>query len=120
MYPETQDIRGILQFSSGEIGITGLGLRYGSSGAFTAIQTLSSDVDPDAPAQPTLTPSTLPGVSSTCSALEGGLVFANDGQYLGKITSNAFDVEFMGNEYGKYGSAFSTVSIFNSCGQYGG
>lgn len=44
---------------------------------------------------------------------------AEDGQLLGKITSNVYDRESILNEYGPYGSRYSTTSIFNTYSQYG-
>ena len=57
--------------------------------------------------------------SALCFALEGALIFADDGQFLGKITSNRFDVNSIGNQFGLYGSRFSVTSIFNEFGTYG-
>jgi hypothetical protein len=111
VYPDTANRSGIVQVSTTAIGLSGLGLRFDSTGGFSAISTLSSDVDPDAPSRPTPPPSVLPGIAASCSALEGALVFADDGQFLGKITSNTFDADSMGNQFGKYGSQFSAVSI---------
>lgn len=62
---------------------------------------------------------TLPGGALSCSAVEGALIFAQDGKYIGKITSNRFDQDSIGNTFGVYGSQFSTTSIFNPFGQYG-
>jgi len=44
---------------------------------------------------------------------------ANDGQYLGKLTLNRFDIESIANKFGNYGSKFSNVSIFNKFNNYG-
>lgn len=44
---------------------------------------------------------------------------AEDGQYLGRLTSNTFDTNSIANEYGPYGSQYSSTSIFNEYGQYG-
>ncbi|MDP2997841.1 MAG: SUMF1/EgtB/PvdO family nonheme iron enzyme, partial [Bryobacterales bacterium] len=63
---------------------------------------------------------TLPGVGNSCSSIEGALLFAHDGQYLGKVTSNTYDSESLGNKYGNYGDPYSSVSIFNQYGTYGG
>jgi hypothetical protein len=119
-YPQTSGRNGIMQVSTTSIALSGLGLRFNPSGAFTSSHSLSSDVDPDAPSIPSTPPSTLPGISATCSALEGASVFANDGQFLGKITSNTYAADSLGNPYGRYGSEYSSVSIFNPYGKYGG
>jgi len=46
-------------------------------------------------------------------------IIANDGQYLGKLTSNEFDHDSLLNEFGPYGSEFSTTSVFNEFSDYG-
>lgn len=46
-------------------------------------------------------------------------IIANDGQYLGKLTSNEFDNDSLLNEFGPYGSEFSTTSVFNEFSDYG-
>ncbi|MEX2303588.1 MAG: IPT/TIG domain-containing protein [Bryobacterales bacterium] len=64
-------------------------------------------------------PPVLPGVPASCSAVEGALIFADDGTFLGRITSNVFARDSIGNEFGPYGSEFSSTSIFNEFGKYG-
>lgn len=44
---------------------------------------------------------------------------ANDGEYLGKLTTDQFDNDSILNEFGPYGSKFSPKSIFNEFGTYG-
>ena len=46
-------------------------------------------------------------------------IVANDGQYLGKLTSNIYDVDSILNIYGLYGSPYSSTSIKNKYGIYG-
>ncbi|WP_109699670.1 hypothetical protein [Chitinophaga deserti] len=46
-------------------------------------------------------------------------IIANDGQFLGKLTSNEFDNDSLLNEFGPFGSEFSPTSIFNEFGTYG-
>jgi hypothetical protein len=46
-------------------------------------------------------------------------VQAENDQYLGKITENKLDSESILNEYGPYGSRYSTTSIFNPYSDYG-
>lgn len=46
-------------------------------------------------------------------------LMGQDGQYLGKLTSNKFDNDSLLNKYGPYGSKYSTTSIFNQYSQYG-
>lgn len=52
--------------------------------------------------------------------LEGTAIVAEDGTYLGKITSNRFDNDSILNEYGDHGGKYSDHSIFNEYGDYGG
>lgn len=54
------------------------------------------------------------------STLEGAIIVAEDGQFLGKITANEFDTKSIINSFGKYASEFSSTSIFNEFGTYGG
>ena len=44
---------------------------------------------------------------------------AQNGQFLGEIVSNEFDRDSILNEYGPYGSPYSTTSIFNQYSDYG-
>lgn len=53
-------------------------------------------------------------------SFEGAEIVADDGQFLGEITTNCFDSEAICNEFGMYGSEFSAVSILNEFGTYGG
>jgi hypothetical protein len=71
------------------------------------------------PPPPPPPPPVLPGVSFSCLAVEGALIFATDGQFLGRITSNQFAADSIGNRFGLYGSEFSQTSIFNQFGRYG-
>jgi hypothetical protein len=48
------------------------------------------------------------------------IIVADDGQYLGKISSNAIDSDSIMNSIGRYGSEISSTSIFNEVGRYGG
>ncbi len=54
------------------------------------------------------------------SALEGAIIVADDGEFLGKITINSVDAKSITNEVGRYGSSVSRTSIFNEVGRYGG
>jgi len=51
--------------------------------------------------------------------LEGAVIVANDGQFLGKITTNSLDAKSIINPLGSYGSELSSTSIFNELGRYG-
>jgi hypothetical protein len=57
--------------------------------------------------------------ADVCSQIEGAIIIANDGQYLGKIT-NEYDNKSVLNEYGKHGGEYSNLSIWNEYGKYGG
>ncbi len=46
-------------------------------------------------------------------------LFAEDGTYLGKLTTNQFDPDSIFNQFGVYGSQFSATSIWNRFGVYG-
>lgn len=48
------------------------------------------------------------------------IIVADDGQYLGKISSNTIDSDSIMNSVGRYGSEVSSTSIFNEVGRYGG
>lgn len=64
-----------------------------------------------------------PGSSSRSLALgvlEGAVIIADDGQMLGRITTNCFASDALCNEFGRYGSRFSSNSILNQFGKYGG
>src|SRR5262249_23574213 len=67
---------------------------------------------------PPPTPPVLPGISAACAALEGGLIFSGN-TFLGRITSNSFAADSIGNPFGAYGSQFSPTSIFNTFSLYG-
>ena len=71
------------------------------------------------PPAPPAPPTTLPGLSSTCSSVEGILIYGSNGTFLGRITSNSFAADSIGNQYGQYGSQYSSTSIFNPYGSYG-
>lgn len=46
-------------------------------------------------------------------------IFANDGQFLGKLSLNRFDNESISNVFGPYGSKYSSTSINNIFSIYG-
>lgn len=47
------------------------------------------------------------------------MLIGSDGAFLGTATSNEFGADSTCNEFGSYGSPFSTTSIFNEFGAYG-
>jgi hypothetical protein len=68
------------------------------------------------PAPPPAPPVT--GITATCASLEGTVVYSGT-VFLGRVTSNTFAADSLGNPYGAYGSPYSATSIFNSFGSYG-
>lgn len=46
-------------------------------------------------------------------------LLAADGNFVGKLTTNIYDVESICNQYGVYGSRYSARSIWNQYSQYG-
>lgn len=58
--------------------------------------------------------------ASTYPLLTGGLIYAYDGQFLGVLSSNAFNFQSIANSFGPFGNKFSSTSIFNQYGRYGG
>lgn len=46
-------------------------------------------------------------------------LYSQDGQYLGKVSSNPYDPESISNPYRQYGSPYSSTSINNPYSQYG-
>jgi len=46
-------------------------------------------------------------------------IIANDGQFLGKLTLNIYDIESVLNKYGIYGNPYSLTSIMNKYSTYG-
>ena len=52
--------------------------------------------------------------------LDGAVIVAEDGQFLGKITTNSLDAQSLLNTLGRYGSELSSTSIFNALSKYGG
>ncbi|MDP7066872.1 MAG: hypothetical protein QF637_04565 [Acidimicrobiales bacterium] len=81
--------------------------------ARTALRLMSAA--PSAVATPGASPRAL-----DFSSLEGAIIVAEDGEFLGKITIRATDPQSIGNEIGRYGGTISRTSIFNEIGRYGG
>lgn len=98
------------------LGFAGIGIWAHDEGAFVT-QPLMERLAPAA--APTI-PATLPGYTLTCQTIGGMLIFGQDGQFLGEISSNRFAQNSISNQYGPYGSSYSSTSIFNSFGPYGG
>jgi len=58
--------------------------------------------------------------NKTFAELEGAIIVADDGQFLGTITTKSIDAKSITNSIGLYGSEISSTSIFNEIGKYGG
>lgn len=74
--------------------------------------------------QPQPSPVPRPAVRSATTTdlltrLEGCVIVAYDGQFLGRITVNEVALDSILNEVGRYGSEVSLTSIFNVVGKYG-
>ena len=59
-------------------------------------------------------------LESPDSSPVGLAIFAQDGQFLGLVNDNSFDLDSICNPYGNYGSEYSATSIWNRYGSYGG
>jgi hypothetical protein len=117
--PGLADATGTMEIVSSGRQFTALTLRLGPNASVAAVLPFAFTAAP--PVQrPAAPPASLPGFSSSCAVLEGTLIFADDGQFLGKISANQYDNTSIANPYGPYGSAYSSTSIFNQYGQYGG
>jgi hypothetical protein len=53
------------------------------------------------------------------ATLVGATIIAEDGQFLGKITSNSIDSQSIINDIGRFGSEISSTSIRNTISRYG-
>lgn len=51
--------------------------------------------------------------------LMGAKIVAEDGQFLGEVTSAKDDPKSISNSFGDFGNVFKTNSIFNGLGKYG-
>ena len=60
------------------------------------------------------------GNSDLRGQLEGCSLVANDGKFLGRITSDIYDAQSIFNDYGVFGGQYSVSSIWNPYGVYGG
>ena len=86
------------------------------------VPTTTSSAVPTPP--PRLTPTRTAAPSSsgprTLSEIDGkATLLADDGTYLGILSSNAFASDSVCNEFGTFGSAFSGKSVRNEFGKYG-
>ncbi|MCH8851059.1 MAG: thrombospondin type 3 repeat-containing protein [Planctomycetes bacterium] len=60
------------------------------------------------------------GLGDACDiVIVEAVIFATDGQFLGVINDNPFDLDSIANSFGTYGSPFSSLSIWNEFGTYG-
>ncbi|MFZ1936668.1 MAG: rhomboid family intramembrane serine protease [Thermoguttaceae bacterium] len=71
---------------------------------------------------PPLTQTRRPGVAANRVSFEsvvGGYITADDGQFLGRISTSDLEPDSILNDIGRYGSDVSGTSIFNDIGKYG-
>ena len=116
-YPEMSGQAGSVLVSTTAGSLSGMSLRFSPEGAFTSVRTLSLAYEP-APVQATNT--RLSGTASTgCASLTDAKIFAADGQFLGRITSDMSAVDSIANSFSAYGSQYSETSIFDPYGTYG-
>src|SRR3546814_11611534 len=54
----------------------------------------------------------------SCSTIDGAVIVADDGTYLGKV-ADAYDGKSIFNKYGTHGSPYSGNSVWNNYGPYG-
>lgn len=50
---------------------------------------------------------------------QGGMIYAQDGTFLGRLNANRYDPNSVANPYGRFGSPYSPRSINNPYGTYG-
>jgi hypothetical protein len=60
------------------------------------------------------------GASISFADLVGGYITADDGQFLGRISTSDIEADSILNSVGEHGSDVSSKSIFNDVGRYGG
>lgn len=60
------------------------------------------------------------GGAPSAKSLDGrATLLADDGTYLGRISSNKYDSDSVCNRYGEYGSKYASTSVRNKYGTYG-
>ena len=86
----------------------------------TPLPTLAPTPTPLPTPTPVLSGQSFPSFLDNFSHLDGSsYLMAQDGEYIGEISSNQFDSESICNDFGKFGSEFSNTSIRNEFGPYG-
>jgi hypothetical protein len=116
-YPEMSGQAGSILVSTTAGSLSGMGLRFSPDGAFTTVRTLSLPFAPTAVLTPAITFSGT--ANTTCDGLAEARIFAADGQFLGRITTDLSAVDSIANGEGAYGSRYSGTSIFDAYGRYG-
>jgi PKD repeat protein len=79
---------------------------FSSTGSYNVELTITDNEGATDSATKTITVTTAPTIAKL-------YLFAEDGTYLGKLTTNEFDSDSIFNEYGTYGSKYSLQSAFN-------
>ena len=85
---------------------------FSSAGSYNVELTVTDNEGASDSATKNITVTTAPTIANL-------YLVAEDGTYLGKLTTNEFDPDSIFNEYGTYGSKYSPLSIWNEYGTYG-
>ena len=117
--PELEGKFGTLTITGSSALLSTVGFRLGLSG-FSAILPLAvaPSTNPLAPSE-AVNPAALPGVSTECFEWMGGLIFSNDGKYLGRISNSLYSLDSLANKFGPFGSPNEPTSIWNERGTFG-
>lgn len=116
-YPQLNGRRGVLEVSGTASTLSGLALRFNPTGAFTTSNTISLAA-PSGESGAGSGSGTIPSRLG-CLDVMTAIIIAQDGQFLGVISSNSFSSDSIANTFGRYGSSFSSTSIYNEFGTYG-
>lgn len=85
-----------------------------------AVAPTATPTQPPPAPQPTSTPVAIGGGAPSPRSLDGrATLLADDGTYLGLISSNKYDSDSVCNKYGEYGSKYASTSVRNKYGTYG-
>jgi len=79
---------------------------FSSTGSYNVGLTVTDNEGASDSATKNITVTTAPTIANL-------YLVAEDGTYLGKLTTNEFDLDSIFNEYGTYGSKYSSQSAFN-------
>ena len=87
----------------------------------SSFRLLPSPINPTPTANPTPpSPATAPRRAPLLDVMDGiATLVADDGTFLGKVSSSRFDSDSICNRFGNFGSEFSVTSVRNALSQYG-